>query len=108
MATRGHDAPAPMHNPNNPPASLYEFRDLCWTCNDAVQCLDRSTLRRPVLFCEQFDDYTPVTRLIRQRPAQARAEARSDLKGICMNCDEQVLCGRGRTEPAIQFCEQYA
>ena len=88
-------------------AALNEHQDLCWTCNDAVHCLDRKTLRRPVQFCEQFDDFVAVKPQFPPRSEGVHSQVKTDLSGICMNCDEQQFCGRGRTGEAVWFCEQY-
>ena len=41
------------------PAEIVEYNDLCTTCNCLPECDSTNAGRRPVYFCEQFDDYTP-------------------------------------------------
>jgi len=107
VTTSGHSFTATRNDPGFL-AALNAHQDLCWTCNDAVLCLDRQTLERPVWFCEQFDDYVPVTRRFAPRPTRVQTEVTNNVKGICVNCDERQYCGRGQSAEAIWFCEQYA
>lgn len=87
--------------------ALAEFKDLCWNCNDAVLCLERTTLRRPVWFCEQFDSYVPVACAERARPAASRPPQNALAKGICTTCACQSDCQAVRTGQEIWFCENY-
>ncbi|OGU54929.1 MAG: hypothetical protein A2V66_02195 [Ignavibacteria bacterium RBG_13_36_8] len=34
-----------------------EYNDLCTTCINSKTCTERKNLKRPILFCEEFDDY---------------------------------------------------
>ncbi len=88
--------------------ALAEFKDLCWTCNDAVLCLERDTLRRPVWFCEQFDSYAPPVCVERARPAVSAQPRHALAKGICTTCACQSDCQAVRAGQEIWFCENYA
>ncbi|MFC2139535.1 NAD(P)H-dependent oxidoreductase subunit E [Bacteroidota bacterium] len=37
-----------------------EYNDLCTTCVSSKDCTQRKNLKRPILFCEEFDDYIAV------------------------------------------------
>ena len=36
------------------------INDICTTCNHYQICSTRSDRKRPIWFCEEFDDYVPV------------------------------------------------
>lgn len=99
------------------PDGVDEYLDLCTTCNQRAECLSRSTLIRPVHFCEQFDcctdkpgDY-PILykpKLTTPGPGTQRTGAQSRYTGICTNCDHRETCRQACTEGGIWLCEEYS
>ena len=88
------------------------YTDLCMTCNDQAICISDS--RRPVMFCEQFDDYTPEP----EKTYQSKSPAVSDkvdkadkddypYLGLCMNCDHRKTCPLAKSEGGVWHCEDY-
>lgn len=89
-----------------------EYVDLCTTCNDQNLCISDS--RRPVMFCEQFDDYTPESeRSYKAVPMTDSDEighaGTDDYKylGLCMNCDHRKTCPLAKSEGGVWHCEEY-
>ena len=84
--------------------------DLCDTCNDLNICL--SDHRRPVIFCEQFDNFVPETN---RKPSPAvetekhRNNTNSDgkLLGLCINCDFRAECPFAKKQGGVWHCEEY-
>lgn len=87
-----------------------EFRDLCSTCNFASDCLQRATLIRPVLFCEEFDCFVPVFKKPveeKERYAAIPAADGSTHQGLCFNCTDRDVCAYTASESKTLFCEEY-
>jgi len=86
-----------------------EYRDLCSTCNHAPTCGNRSTPEKPVFYCEEFDNYVPVT--VKKTSVSASAPAEmidSDkYKGLCSNCENRETCILPKPEGGIWHCEEY-
>lgn len=91
---------------------IEEFLDLCSTCSDYPQC--SSDARRPVLFCEQYDDFVPAPeRNINPKPIpEVKSAPYSEpeefqFKGLCINCDHRGTCPFARREGGVWHCEEY-
>lgn len=89
-----------------------EYVDLCTTCNDHTICITDS--RRPVLFCEQFDDFTPEPeKALKPVPETRSSKAETDepednkLLGLCINCDFRKTCPLAKKEGGVWHCEEY-
>ena len=89
-----------------------EIVDLCTTCNDTNLCKPNS--RRPVLFCEEFDDYQPLPEKesISETDSKTKTVINSEIEeykflGLCINCDFRESCPLAKTEGGIWHCEEY-
>jgi len=87
-----------------------EIRDLCSTCNFASECLQRATLIRPVLFCEEFDCFVPVfkkpVKETERYPAIPTADG-SDHQGLCFDCMDRESCVYTTAGRKTLYCEEY-
>ncbi len=88
------------------------YTDLCITCNDQDLCISDS--RRPVMFCEQFDDYTPESEksfITEPKTDSGRIDnaGSEDYQylGLCMNCDHRASCPLAKSEGGVWHCEEY-
>lgn len=93
-------------------ARLHAYQDLCTTCNEAELCLGRTTLIRPIQYCENFDCYVPVEVATAGAVAPTRrttpvAEPESKARGICSNCEERGRCAPSIRGDTVWFCEEY-
>ncbi len=86
-----------------------DFKDLCTTCNNPPVCDSTRAGRRPVYFCEQFDDVTPPKPVLKSRkPRNSSPDPpNGKYKGICSNCDHRTDCLNSCTEGGIWHCEDY-
>ena len=86
------------------------YRDLCSTCNHAGACGHRSTPERPVFFCELFEASVPVSAAAAATAApkrQAKPPKATELKGLCMNCENRKTCTTPKPQGGIWHCEEY-
>jgi len=86
------------------------YRDLCSTCNHKSTCGTRSTLRRPILFCEQFDAFLPVSTSAVGKTVSPKPPGKQDTtqyKGLCVNCENRETCTTEKDEGGIWHCEEY-
>lgn len=86
-----------------------EYNDLCTTCNCLPECDSTSAGRRPVYYCEQYDDYVPQKPAPKPRKAEVKKPKEPEQKytGICVNCDFRETCANATTEGGIWHCEEY-
>jgi len=87
-----------------------EYRDLCSTCNHTSTCGTRSTPRRPILFCEEFDAFLPVSTSAGDKTVSSEPPGRQDAtrhKGLCVNCENRDTCTMQKDEGGIWHCEEY-
>lgn len=87
-----------------------EKNELCTTCNHVDECLvPRSDSRRPVVYCEEFDDYSPAPpkENFAKKPLFEPVREDFDFKGLCINCEHRDNCIQARTEGGVWHCEEY-
>ncbi|HVP35369.1 MAG TPA: hypothetical protein VMT04_00100 [Terriglobales bacterium] len=90
-----------------------EYTGLCLTCQNASTCIYPRSSDRPVLQCEEFDCYeapmerTTVDRILAIARNGARSEKESDLKGLCVNCENRATCTFQKPEAGVWRCEEY-
>ncbi|KPL18822.1 MAG: hypothetical protein AMJ92_06255 [candidate division Zixibacteria bacterium SM23_81] len=98
-----------------------ENMGLCTTCNEAPNCAHAKNSKKPILFCEMFDDSHPrmetavpeqsATAGETKKPQVASAPEKSEtskLKGLCVNCDNRETCTFPKPEGGVWHCEEYA
>ncbi|UCC81263.1 MAG: hypothetical protein JSW64_07875 [Candidatus Zixiibacteriota bacterium] len=95
---------------------IVEYNDLCTTCNYGSDCVRRKHHGKPVLYCEEFDDYQPP----REKPTRGFAEyepyektelsrlSEDRARGLCAFCDSQQTCTLPKKEGGVWNCEEYS
>lgn len=86
--------------------------DLCSTCIDITHCVPNS--RRPVFFCEQFNDFVPKKKnKINPAPKvttiidEMKTSSNFKFLGLCINCDFREECPHAKKEGGVWHCEEY-
>ena len=81
---------------------------LCLTCNSKDICIQRKSIRFPVLFCEEFDDSTPLRAKRPTVSALPKEKAALDISmGLCCNCGNLDSCTLRHSPGGIWHCEEY-
>jgi hypothetical protein len=87
-------------------------RSICLTCNYTSECVHFKKATAPILFCEEYDAYTPPpegektpTEGHRTKPP-LRNNPR-EYKGLCVNCDHRRTCIHAAQEGGVWHCEEY-
>jgi len=83
---------------------------LCQTCAHRPRCLFFKAARRPILFCDEFDDQHNGA-----APADADGQPLLDRHSyeqgpppsICINCDHRLTCMYRRPNEPVLECEDY-
>ena len=95
--------------------NIIEYNDLCTTCNHGPDCVRRKHHGKPVLYCEEFDDFQPPP----EKTYRAFAEYDSSEKletsklasarnmGLCAFCESQKTCTIPKKEGGVWHCEEY-
>jgi hypothetical protein len=104
--------PQPQEVPQETSKEVTPSMGLCATCNEAPDCAYAQQATTPVLFCEMFDaSESPEQTSTDERepdPQIATAAAQpSELKGLCVNCDNRHSCVFPKPEEGIWHCEEY-
>ena len=92
-------------------AVLEEAEGLCATCNHAASCAIRKASRKPVWFCEEFDNYLAPSGHAAEAAGSTRMKREpkpnGGAAGLCANCDSRENCSYRTPGAEIWFCEQY-
>ena len=94
-----------------PIAKKGKIQDLCTTCNHRAECVNATDEKRPIHYCEEYEDYTPQAEVPSPEimPVEAAPEVGTPkYTGICVNCDYRETCANSSTEGGIWHCEEYA
>lgn len=87
------------------------INDICTTCNHYQICATRKDRRRPIWFCEEFDDYVPVKEMKPKTDYKASLKKANNetqlFKGLCINCENQKTCKIMKPNGGIWHCEEY-
>lgn len=78
---------------------------LCSTCIHNANCTTRSSSKRNILQCEEFDDrifqeHNPII-------VKEKQNTYSPLKGLCMNCDLADTCALPKPVTGVWHCNEY-
>jgi len=87
-----------------------KFVDLCNNCTYENGCMNRGTVDRPKLFCEQFelDVVEPAPREDRvSRDVPSDPGGDGEFHGLCCNCENRRHCTINEPEGHIWHCEEY-
>jgi hypothetical protein len=84
-------------------------------CNYGPDCVRRKHHRKPVLYCEEFDDYQAVPKKpfrafgdydAREKFVTSRLASASSM-GLCPFCDNQGTCANSDRDGGVWHCEEY-
>jgi len=100
-----------------------DYDDLCMTCVHRPTCTFQIYAGVPIWFCNEFDDSngpddnlhsvkTKSTEEIARKselrtPPRQETDTPSELKGLCMNCEDRDICLLPKPEGGIWHCEEY-
>jgi hypothetical protein len=85
-----------------------QSKGLCSTCNNSPTCDGRKDIKRPVLFCEEFDGSTSPEEESPPVPVVEDEEADPDtVMGLCCNCGNRDFCTLQDTPGGVWHCEEY-
>jgi hypothetical protein len=91
-----------------------EYSGLCSTCNNNSTCSFIRDHEKPVLHCEEFDDYIkPITinkNIATTTPLASPVIKKKDIekfKGLCVNCENRAICKLPKSETGVWHCEEY-
>jgi len=82
---------------------------LCLTCNNDLNCTFVRKPNQPVLFCDEFDDFTPLIVNVTQ-PSTLPDNGGKDsekYKGLCVNCENRATCTLTKPVSGVWHCEEY-
>jgi len=80
---------------------------LCSTCNSSPICTWRAGMKLPVLFCEEFDDSTPLRANRAKVPPLSEDAALDTTMGLCCNCGNRDSCALCHSPGGVWHCEEY-
>ena len=86
---------------------------ICLSCVHRATCLFLASARRPIYFCEEFDDRNGNSESA--APAQVATANREEInygeaqeQGLCANCVSKADCMNRRPGVAVWHCEDYS
>lgn len=80
---------------------------LCSTCNSGSVCTRRKGVKLPVLFCEEFDDWTSLDMESQPIPVMEGEETVPEAMGLCGNCGNRESCTLQDSPGGVWHCEEY-
>ena len=99
-------------------SDMTEYKGLCLTCNNCVNCNFRQNHNKIIWQCEEYDGST-----IRQSKNNQIDKTGSEeihinskgtgkgneviYKGLCVNCENRFTCIHGKAEGGVWHCENY-
>jgi len=90
-----------------------EYEGICSTCKNAPHCIFRKDATSPILQCEEFENFPPVTRnnipkhLGAVSATTIQTRGTSNYKGLCINCTKVETCTFPKPEGGVWRCEEY-
>lgn len=91
------------------------LRSLCRTCLDCETCMYCKQASKPIVHCEEFKPCDSVRCHAgpkrRDLPSKEQAMAMmcesSDLKGLCMNCENRFNCSFPKPQGGVWHCAEF-
>jgi hypothetical protein len=89
---------------------------LCFTCNNIPTCVQTKERKKPVLYCELFDDYESPPAIIEINTDRSKMTDLSELRdrdllnseGLCWDCEKKESCFyKQKNIGCIWHCEEY-
>ena len=94
-------------------ASRCQELGICQSCNHRATCLFLASARRPIFFCEEFDDRdsessAPVTAPSATPLREEINYGEAQEQGLCANCATKADCMNRQPGAAVWHCEDYS
>jgi len=84
---------------------------ICSTCNFAATCAYAKNSKKPIWFCEMFDNTSTPEKKVKPRNKKLSSpELNNNLskyKGLCSNCEYHETCKLAHTAGGIWHCAEY-
>ena len=88
---------------------------ICINCNNKESCSYLTSIKGPVVCCEEYDIFEPqkqnINVLIKNNPGEIHTTSSnnysSGIKGLCMNCEHNSECKSASLPGGIWHCEEY-
>lgn len=86
---------------------------LCITCNNDLNCRFVRNPKRPVLFCDEFDNFTPpidnvsLPPVLPDKNLDDGGNDSDKYKGLCVNCENRATCNLPKPASGVWHCEEY-
>ena len=89
-----------------------KYYGICTTCNNAPFCAYSKNSKRPVWFCEMFQNQTPTESSPPKNSENLNSEKKSKTdkskyKGLCINCENRDTCTFPKLEGGVWHCSEY-
>ena len=87
-------------------------KGLCETCAQAPGCVFLKASHRPVWYCEEFDEQTPVITgftapAVPKPHTNGNGNGNGHAQGLCANCEARKECTYRVPGRAVFECEEY-
>ena len=82
---------------------------ICQTCNHQPRCLFVRAARRPIMFCDEFDNRSAeqtAPAACQSRPS-GHSAGQGPEPGLCTNCDTRLDCNYREPGTTVHECEEY-
>lgn len=84
------------------------FKGLCATCINAVDCSLSSDSKETILQCEEFEGNEGMYNTVNTHPEPAHIEETvQTAMGLCANCKHRKTCTLRNSETGVWHCEEY-
>jgi hypothetical protein len=82
---------------------------ICQTCNHQPRCLFARAARRPIMFCDEFDntDATQSAPAASQPRPSGHTTGQGPEPGLCVNCDTRLDCNHREPGTTVHECEEH-
>jgi hypothetical protein len=87
-----------------------EAQGICQTCVHRPRCLFFKAARRPIQFCDEFDDHhngVAPAGTDGQPLLDGHSYEQGPPPGICVNCDHRLSCMHRKPNEPVLECEDY-
>ena len=93
-----------------------EYEGICAACVNAIHCVYLKNAESPIIQCEEFECFPPVTRKpgvvgssknVADCSVTPLQETETKFKGLCVNCKNRAECAFPKPEGGVWRCEEY-
>jgi len=94
-----------------------EYEGICAACKNAIYCVFLKNAESPIIQCEEFECFPPVTRkdsvagssknVADCSVTTLQEPETTKYKGLCVNCKNRAECTFLKPEGGVWRCEEY-